>query len=186
MSIDLLKTCQGVEIAPPQKQLYDLAPGDLVFIHLKDWWANFNFFAPWGYRFWNHCAIVVNEYGDLVELFGGKYRFRNINAYDLHWYTVVKVNLSKETQKNISATALDYALFNQKTSQIRNLRGWNILASLFDYAISFGLKSWQTPAGLVLSALEQTDINNGSDYLSPHWSPARLAYHLGVVQPQVK
>lgn len=189
MGNNTLRFLDATELAPPEKQLIGLRAGDFILIHLTDWPSVLVSIGQYFrfrrqdhvFAYWNHAAVVINEYGDTADCHFGKIRLGNVNRYDLRWYTAVKTKISDESRLRASAYALDLISTKYTPLQLLVVRIKNILASLAGFNYNFGLHSWEMPGGFVAKVLDKTDAYFDRDCNTI--SPADLARYFNVDRP---
>src|SRR5919108_6325433 len=88
--------------------------GDFILTHGDEWTSKLIRFGQGlrfrgdraKYTYWNHCAIVVDENGAIVEALGTTgVTERSIHDYDPTQYTVVRIEASDEDRREAAAFA---------------------------------------------------------------------------------
>ena len=118
---------------------------------------------------WNHCALIVNPEGELVEVLGGKVKLTKLSSYLTKEYVLVQINATLEQRK---------AAFELATNCIGDeMTTWNKICFWLSMCTSlngsFGFLPQHTASGLLVRCLEKegaTFIEDGT-----HITPSKLA-----------
>ena len=181
---------EGYEHADTRTGLRDTGgaprPGDFILTHGSEWTSQLIRFGQRlrfrgeraKYTYWNHCALVVDEDGAIVEALGTSgVTERSIHDYDPTQYTVVRIAASDEDRREAAAFAR--ACVGAKYG---NLTVISVAVSLVTGgSFSFAFDGQQMCSGLVARALERTTAIFKHD--PARIMPAELAEFFNVEPP---
>ncbi len=170
---------KGEEFKEPQ-------PGDFILTHGSSWTSQLIRFGQAlrfrgndsKFAYWNHCAMVVSEYGGLIEADGIGVKRTALSSYAPKEYVAVRVQTEGQDKDQMVKFA-EHAL-GQKYGFLTVISlGLSLLTGL---KFNFGVDDELICSGLVASCLER-----GWDIFErpcSYMTPADLAKHYQVEIPK--
>lgn len=164
----------------------DPVAGDFILTHgssWTDWFIRFGQSLRFRgddskYAYWNHTALVVSEYGGLIEADGSGIKRSALSSYTPKEYVVVRVDCDDNDRSQMVRFA-EHAL-GQKYGWLKIISlGLSLLTGL---KFNFGVDGELICSGLVAGSLERG--NDIFDRECSNMTPADLAQHYQVEIPQ--
>lgn len=159
------------------KTVEAFTPGDFILVASKAPFSRFVQFIQGLYirdrrlLKWNHCAIIVNPEGELVEADGKEIKLGSLEEYKYSDYFLIRLDATIEDRHQAVNFAL--ATVGEKVSGIT--RVLNTLSFLTALKISVGTKGHEFCSGLIVKCLERTAAIFPKD--ASHTTPHDLAQY---------
>lgn len=157
------------------EQAQSFTPGDFILVHDDTFPARcMSFFQSLFSKDkllakWNHCALIANPEGELVELRDGRVKLSSLGIYLHKEYVLVQIDATLEQRRQAFELATN--CIGDSVSKGGKVCFWlSILTSL---RASFGFLAQESPSGLLVRCLEKEGATFKED--GSHISPSRLA-----------
>lgn len=176
-------------VALDDEEVAKLNPGDFILTHRHDLWAACIRFGERlrlskekrQYAYWNHCAMIVNEKGTLIEALPKGITVSKIDKYADQEFTVVKMlgahNIDRE-----HAVKFAYWAIGEGYGYLTFINV--ILWALVGGKLSFGLDGQMICSGLVARCMER--FGEVFPKEPRNMMPSDLAMHFNVPIPAEK
>lgn len=150
-------------------------PGDFILIHTDTFPARISSFLQSLFSKdkllakWNHCALIANPEGEIVEVRDGKTRLSTLGIYLHKEYVLVQIDATIEQRR----AAFEFATncIGDTISTKSKVFFW--LSMLTGLKASFGFLSQEHATGLLVRCLEKEGATFKED--GTHITPLQLA-----------